>query len=63
MDKKNIFTDNRICYVFVQSVIPVLSFDMNQFTGIANNFMKHTLALENEENVSNGLCVLRAAGL
>ena len=61
--KKNIFTDNRICYVFVQSVIPVLSFDVNQFTEIANNFMKHTLALENEDDVSNGLCVLRAAGL
>ena len=40
-----------------------MSLDINQFTEIANNFMKHTLALENEDNVSNGLCVLRAAGL
>ena len=58
---KNYSTDNRIC--FVQSVIPVISLDVNQFTEIANNFMKHTLALENEDDVSNGLCVLRAAGL
>ena len=61
--KKPIFADNRIYYVFVQSVIPVMSLDINQFTEIANNFMKPTLALENEDNVSNGLCVLRAAGL
>lgn len=40
-----------------------MSLDINQFTEIPNNFMKHTLALENEDNVSNGLCVLRAAGL
>ena len=40
-----------------------MSLDINQFTEIANNFMKHTLALENEDDVSNGLCVLRAAGL
>ena len=58
---KNYSTDHRIC--FVQSVIPVMSLDINQFTEIPNNFMKHTLALENEDDVSNGLCVLRAAGL
>ena len=63
MDKKNYFTENRICYIFVQSAIPAMSLDINQFTEIANNFMKHTLALENEDDVSNGLCVLRAAGL
>ena len=40
-----------------------MSLDINQFTEIANNFMKHTLALETEDDVSNGLCVLRAAGL
>ena len=63
MDKKIFYRYHRICYVFVQSVIPVMSLDINQFTEIPNNFMKHTLALENEDNVSNGLCVLRAAGL
>ena len=40
-----------------------MSLDINQFTEIPNNLMKPTLALENEDNVSNGLCVLRAAGL
>ena len=65
MDKKNILHSRDITefVVFVQSVIPVMSLDINQFTEIPNNFMKHTLALENEDNVSNGLCVLRAAGL
>ena len=32
-----------------------MSLDINQFTEIANNFMKHTLALETEDDVSNGL--------
>ena len=32
-----------------------MSLDINQFTEIANNFMKRTLALETEDDVSNGL--------